>query len=82
MKNRSRISLGLAAAGVMMLATGAIFVVIGSFAQGDASTRVDGWDFSLVGAGLLTMLMSGIWIFLARLALPLTRVHGPRRSKE
>jgi len=82
MKNRSQISLGLAAAGMIMLAVGAIFVVIGFSAHGGAATRVDGRDLSLVGAGLLTMLMSSLWIFLARLALPPTRVHGSPRSKE
>jgi len=82
MRNRSQISLGLAAAGMIMLATGAILVVAGSSAHGEAVTRVDGRDFSLVGAGLLTMLMSSIWIFLARSALPRTRVDGSPRSKK
>ena len=82
MKNRSRISLGLAAAGMTMLATGAILVITGSSAQGDAVTRVDGRIFSQFGAGLVTMLISGIWIFLARLARPGVRVHGSPRTKE
>jgi hypothetical protein len=82
MKNRSSISLGLAASGWVMLAAGAIFVVAGSFAQGETATRADSRDLSLVGAGLLTMLMSSIWIFLARLALPRAGVHGSPRSKK
>ena len=82
MRNRPRISHGLAAAGMIMLATGAIFVVIGSSAHGEAVTPIDDRDFSLVGAGLLTMLISSIWIFLARLALPRTHAHGSPGSKE
>ena len=82
MKNRSRISLGLAITGMIMLATGAIFVVTGSSAHSEAVTRVGGRDFSLASTGLVTMLMSSIWIYLARLARPQTRVQRPPRSKE
>lgn len=82
MRNRSRISHGLTATGMIMLATGAFFVVIGFSALGDAVTRVDGRDFALVGAGLLTMLMSSIWIFLARLGRRRNSAHGSVRSKE
>ena len=82
MQNRSRISLGLAAAGMIMLATGAIVVVTGSSAHGEAVTRVGGRDFSLVSVGLVTMLMSSIWILLARLALPPRRVPWSPKSKK
>jgi hypothetical protein len=80
MKNRSQISLGLAAAGMIMLAMGAIFVVVGLSAHGEPLTGV-GRNFSLVGTGLATMLMSCLWIFLARLARPSTRVHSPRSKQ-
>ena len=80
MKNRSQISRGLAAAGMFMLAMGAALVVVGSSAQGESLTPV-GSEFSLVGTGLATMLISCLWIFLARLARPSTRPHPPR-SKE
>lgn len=81
-RNRSHISLGLTAAGIIMLAIGAISVVVGSTALGGSLTDVAAGDFSLVGLGSGIMLTSSIWIFLARLALPRTRIHGSPRAKE
>jgi hypothetical protein len=67
-KRRSQISLGLTATGMIMLAIGVMFVVVGSSPHRDSLTRVGAEDLSLVGTGLATILMSSLWIFLARSA--------------
>ena len=82
MRHRSQISFGLAATGMISLAIGAIFIVTGYEAHDEAGAHLDGPNLSLVGAGLLTILTSTIWIFLARAALPRTRVHGSTRSRK
>lgn len=79
-KHRSRISVALVAAGMAILATGTILVLTGSSAHFDAATPVDDGQSSLVGAGLLIMLMSSIWILLARLALPPAQAHCSPRA--
>ncbi len=82
MRNRSLISRALATAGMITLALGAACVVVGSFTASEAADRLDEGEIALVGAGLMTMLVSGIWIILARLALPPASVRRPPRSEK
>lgn len=82
MENRSQISKWLVVAGKIMLAIGALFVVIGLSGRGESVVQVDGGMPSLVSAGLGTMLVSSIWIFFARLALPPGSIIRPPRSKD
>ena len=81
MRHLSQISIGLAATGMISLAMGVAFVATGSDVHGEAGTHLDSPNLSLVGAGLLTILTSSIWIFLAHAAFPRTRVDGSTSSK-
>jgi hypothetical protein len=67
-RRRSRISFGLTAAGMVTLAIGLMFIVVGSSAHRDALTRLGAEGSSLIGAGLATVFMSSLWIFLAHSA--------------
>ena len=73
MRNRTQISFWLAAAGIALLAVGASIVVTQFVVPREAASLAGSLDWPLVGAGLLTILMSSISIFLARRALPRSR---------
>jgi hypothetical protein len=76
-RNRSRFARLLASAGIVTLMMGALAVIIGSSRQDESLFRIVGVELSVPDIGMLTMLTSGLWVFLACSAHPST---GPRRS--
>lgn len=76
-RNRSRLARVLASAGIVTLMMGALAVILGSSRQDESPFRIAGVEFSVPDIGMLTMLTSGLLIFLACSAHPST---GPRRS--
>ena len=73
-RNRSRFSRWLVAAGGIMLVIGALLVALGLSEQSQSTSR-DGQGISPpLLAGLVTLVISSIWIFIARLSRPSMRV--------
>jgi hypothetical protein len=72
-RNRSRLARLLASVGVITLLAGTLAVVTGSPGQGDSPFRIVGLEFSVPEIGVMTMLASGLSIFLACSAVSQTR---------
>jgi hypothetical protein len=63
----------LASVGIIMLLAGALAVVTGSSVEGDSPFRIVGLEFSVPEIGVMTMLASGLSIFLACSAISQSR---------
>lgn len=82
MRHRSQISSGLTAAGAVGLAIGAVLIVAGSGTHRPTDAHLDGWNLDLVGAGILTILTSGISILLASAARAGSRAQRSTESRK